>query len=38
MTSDLTSALEVLHMRYTNRRIVYFTLIEIGVTPAGPPC
>jgi len=27
MTSDLTSALEVSHiMRYTNRRVLYFTL------------
>jgi len=30
MTSDLTSALEVSHiMRYTNRRILYFTLLSV---------
>jgi len=29
MTSDLTSALEVSHiMRYTHRRILYFTLLH----------
>jgi len=33
MTSDLTSALEVSHiMRYTNRRILYFTLLIMGAT------